>query len=38
MSIRLSTAGITLNYAVESVADTRPVEGYTKVPEIKSIP
>ena len=38
MSIRLSTAGITLNYAVESAADSRPVEGYTKVPEIKSIP
>nr|DAH33064.1 MAG TPA: tail tube protein [Caudoviricetes sp.] len=38
MSIRLSTAGITLNYAVESAAGTRPAESYTEVPEIKSIP
>lgn len=38
MSIRLSTAGITLNYAVESAAGARPTANYTKVPEIKSIP
>lgn len=38
MAIRLSTAGVTLNYAVETTAGTRPTTGYTKVPEIKSIP
>lgn len=38
MAIRLSTAGVTLNYAVEATAGTRPTTGYTKVPEIKSIP
>lgn len=38
MAIWLSTAGVTLNYAVEATAGTRPTEGYTKVPGIKSIP
>lgn len=38
MAIRLSTAGVTLNYAVEATAGTRPTTGYTKIPEIKSIP
>lgn len=36
--IRLSTAGITVNYAVETTAGTRPTAGYTKIPEIKEIP
>lgn len=38
MAIRLSTAGVTLNYAVETTAGTRPTTGYIEIPEIKSIP
>jgi hypothetical protein len=38
MAIRLSTAGITVNYAVETSSNTRPTTGYTKIPEIKAIP
>lgn len=38
MSIWLSTAGVTLNYAAEATAGARPVSGYTKIPGIKSIP
>ena len=38
MSIQLSTAGVTLNYCVETTAGTRPTSGYTRIPEIKSIP
>ena len=35
---RLSTAGLTLSWASESTAGTRPTTGYTKVPEIKDTP
>lgn len=38
MSIQLSTAGVTLNYCVETTSGTRPTTGYTKIPEVKSIP
>lgn len=38
MSERLSTAGMTLQYAVEAAAGTRPTTGYTEIPEIKSMP
>lgn len=40
MSIQLSTAGVTINYGVETTAGTRPTlaSAYTKIPEIKSIP
>lgn len=38
MSQRYSTAGMQLVYAVESTAGTRPTTGYTKIPEIKSMP
>jgi len=38
MADALSTAGITLNYAVETVAGTRPTSGYTKIPQVKSLP
>lgn len=40
MSIRLSTAGITLKYAVEENAGTMPttVSNFKKIPEIKEIP
>lgn len=33
-----STAGVTLKYAVESTAGTRPTTNYTVIPSIKSIP
>lgn len=38
MSERLSTAGMSLQYAVETVAGERPTTGYTIIPEIKSMP
>lgn len=38
MSSRYSTAGMYLCYAVEETAGTRPTTGYTKIPEIKSMP
>lgn len=37
-SPRLSTAGMTLQYAVETSAGTRPTTGYTEIPEVKSMP
>lgn len=36
--IQLSTAGVTLWYAAETVAGTRPTTGYTQISEVKSIP
>lgn len=36
--IQLSTAGVTLWYAAETAAGTRPTTGYEKISEIKSIP
>lgn len=38
MSERVSTAGMTLQYAVETEKGQRPTTGYTKVPEVKSMP
>lgn len=38
MSERFSTAGMWLGYAAEASAGTRPTSGYTKIPEVKSIP
>lgn len=38
MADALSTAGITLQYAVETVAGVRPTEGYTEIPQVKSLP
>lgn len=38
MSIRLSTAGVKVGYAVEATAGTKPTTGYTEIPEIKEIP
>lgn len=35
---RLSTAGMTLSYCVETTAGTRPSSGYTKIPEVKATP
>lgn len=37
-SPRLSTAGMTLQYATETTPGTRPTTGYTKIPEVKSMP
>lgn len=38
MAIDLSTAGIQLLYAVETVAGTRPTTGYTRIKGVKSTP
>lgn len=38
MSERFSTAGMSLQYAVETTAGVRPTTGYLEVPEIKSMP
>lgn len=38
MALELSTAGVTLRYAVEATTGVRPTTGYTIIPNIKSIP
>lgn len=38
MAIELSTAGVSLQYAVEAVAGERPTTGYAPITGIKSIP
>lgn len=38
MGIALTTAGVTLRYAVETVKGTRPTSGYKIIPDIKSTP
>ncbi len=38
MAIELSTAGITVNWAVETTAGTRPETGYSMIRGVKSIP
>lgn len=38
MGIALSTAGVTVGYAVEATAGTRPTTGYTIIPDIKEVP
>lgn len=37
-SPRVSTAGMSLQYAVETTAGVRPTTGYKTIPEIKSMP
>lgn len=37
-SPRVSTAGMSLQYAVETTAGTRPTTGYQIIPEVKSMP
>lgn len=37
-AVDLSTAGITIQYAAETTAGTRPTTGFTVIPSIKSIP
>lgn len=38
MAHEFTTAGVTLGYAVEATAGTRPTTGYTAIPNIKSTP
>ena len=37
-NIAMSTAGVTVNYAVEEVLGTRPAKGFIQIPNIKSVP
>lgn len=37
-SIAMSTAGVTINYAIEATTGTRPTTGYTTIPNIKGVP
>ena len=37
MGIAISTAGITLGYAVETTAKTRPTTGFKLIPDLKEI-
>lgn len=36
--IALSTAGVTVGYAVEATAGTRPTSGFALIPDIKEVP
>lgn len=38
MGLAINTAGVTVSYAVETVAGTRPTTGFTLIPDIKSVP
>lgn len=38
MAIDLATAGVSVNYAVEATAGTKPTTGFTKLPGVKAIP
>lgn len=38
MSARYSTAGMYLCYCVETTKGSRPTTGYTKIPEVKTMP
>ena len=38
MSVRYSTAGMYLAYCCETSAGTMPTSGYTKIPEVKTMP
>lgn len=38
MGIALSTAGVTIGYAVENAAGTRPTMGYKNIPDVKEVP
>ena len=38
MGIALSTAGVTIGYAVEETVGERPTTGYKNIPDVKSIP
>ena len=38
MALEISTAGVSVKYAVEATAGTRPTTGYTAIPNIKATP
>ena len=38
MGVALSTAGVTIGYAVEKTKGSRPTSGYTLIPDIKEVP
>ena len=38
MANAVSTAGMTVKYAVETTAGTRPTTGYTEIPGVKALP
>ena len=38
MGIAISTAGVTVGYAVEKTKGTRPTTGFTLIPDIKEVP
>lgn len=38
MALEFNSIGIKLKYAVEATAGTRPVSGYTEIPDIKEVP
>ena len=38
MANELSTAGVSVQYCVETTAGTKPTTGFTVIPNIKSIP
>ena len=38
MGIAISTAGVTVGYAVEKTKGTRPTIGFTTIPDIKEVP
>ena len=38
MGIALSTAGVTVGYAVEATAGTKPTTAFTVIPDIKEVP
>lgn len=38
MGIALSTAGVTVGYAVEATKGTRPTTGFINIPDIKEVP
>lgn len=38
MGIAISTAGVTVGYAVETTKGTRPTTGYKVIPDIKEVP
>lgn len=38
MALELSSAGVTVGYAIEATSGSRPTSGYTKIPNIKTTP
>jgi len=38
MGVALNTAGVTVGYAVEASAGTRPTTNYIEIPDIKEVP